>query len=354
MSFLEPGRPARAWLRGPAALYGAAAQLRNWGYDRGWFTAARLPVPVISVGNMTVGGTGKTPVVILLVEWLEAEGRRVAVLSRGYRRSRADERVLVSDGTRLLAGPPEAGDEPVLIARRCPRAVVAVGSDRAALGRWVLDRFSVDCVVLDDGFQHRALHRDLDIVLVDAMDAGGLEAMVPAGRLREPLKGVTRADALVITRADDKQEVQTVRRRLASIHRSEAQPIEAVFRPHCTVSVLADEVRALDTWRGKRAWLVSGIGNSASFNRSVTALGLVVCGAGTFRDHYRYGKHDIERMKAEAKRAGADLVLTTEKDAGKLAPLLVAGDNWWALRIATVVTQGEARLRDLVSRGVEG
>ena len=144
MSFLEPGRPARAWLLGPAALYGAAARLRNWGYDRGWFTAARLPVPVISVGNVTVGGTGKTPVVILLVDWLEAEGRRVAVLSRGYRRTGPHERVLVSDGTRLLAGPSEAGDEPFLIARRCPRAVVAVGSDRASLGRWVLDRFAVD------------------------------------------------------------------------------------------------------------------------------------------------------------------------------------------------------------------
>jgi tetraacyldisaccharide 4'-kinase len=354
MSFLEPGRPARAWLLGPAALYGAAARLRNWGYDRGWFTAARLPVPVISVGNVTVGGTGKTPVVILLVDWLEAEGRRVAVLSRGYRRTGPHERVLVSDGTRLLAGPSEAGDEPFLIARRCPRAVVAVGSDRASLGRWVLDRFAVDCVVLDDGFQHRALHRDRDIVLLDATDNGGLDAMVPAGRLREPLGGLTRADALVITRAEDKQEVQAVRRRLAAIHRPVPEPLEAVFRPDCIVSVLTDEIRPLDTWRGKPAWLVSGIGNSASFSRSVTALGVVVSGVSTFRDHYDYEKGDIERIKTHVNGAGADLVLTTEKDAGKLAPLLRPGDPWWALRIAAVVTQGEARLRDLVSRGVEG
>jgi tetraacyldisaccharide 4'-kinase len=178
--------------------------------------------------------------------------------------------------------------------------------------------------------------------------------MVPAGRLREPLGGLTRADALVITRAEDKQEVQAVRRRLAAIHRPVPEPLEAVFRPDCIVSVLTDEIRPLDTWRGKPAWLVSGIGNSASFSRSVTALGVVVSGVSTFRDHYDYEKGDIERIKTHVNGAGADLVLTTEKDAGKLAPLLRPGDPWWALRIAAVVTQGEARLRDLVSRGVEG
>ena len=353
MSFLAPGRPTRNWLLGPAALYGAVARLRNRAYDRGWFSAVRLSRPVISVGNVTLGGTGKTPVVILLVNWLEAEGRRVGVLSRGYGRTGSAARVLVSDGTKVLAGPSEAGDEPFLIARRCPRAVVAVGSDRASLGRWVLEQFPVDCLILDDGFQHRALHRDLDLVLVDATDAGGLGGMVPAGRLREPLDGLTRADAVMITRADSSEEVQAVRRRLASIRGKELEQIDTVFRPHSVVSVGTDEVRSLETLRGQRVWVVSGIGNSASFSRSVTALGLVVRGASTFRDHHVYDKDEIGRIKTQANAAGADVVLTTEKDAGKLAPLLTPGDAWWALRIAAVVTQGEAHLRRLLLRRVE-
>jgi tetraacyldisaccharide 4'-kinase len=353
MPFLEPGRPARRWLLGPAALYGAAARLRNWGYDRGWFTAARLPCPVISVGNVTVGGTGKTPVVILLVEWLQAEGRRVAVLSRGYRRTGSASPLLVSDGARLLAGPSEAGDEPFVIARRCPGAVVAVGSDRAALGRWVLERLPVDCFILDDGFQHRRLHRDVDLVLLDATDAGGLDALLPAGRLREPLSGLARAGSVMITRADSRDDVEAVQRRVRSVLNADAS-VEVIFRAESLVSVPGEARRDLGWGKGKTVWLVSGVGNSGSFARSARSLGFVISGETAFRDHHHYGAKDVREIGIMAQAAGAELVLTTEKDAGKLAPLLMAGDNWWALRIAAVVTQVEARLRDLVSRGVEG
>src|SRR5829696_5516243 len=154
MAFLDPGQPVNPWLLGIAHVYGLVVRLRIWCYRRGFLRSSRLPCRVISVGNLTVGGTGKTPLVMLLANWLTSEGQRVAILSRGYKRIGSGSSLLISDGTRMLAGPSEAGDEPFLIARHCPEAIVAVGADRAALGRWILAQFSVDCVLLDDGFQH--------------------------------------------------------------------------------------------------------------------------------------------------------------------------------------------------------
>ncbi len=354
MAFLDPGQPMQTWLLGLAGCYGLVVRLRTWCYRKGWFASSRLPCRVMSVGNLTVGGTGKTPVVILLVQWLQAEGHRVAVLSRGYKRAGSTSRLLVSDGTRLLVGPSEAGDEPFLIARRCPQAIVAVGSDRAALGRWVIEQFSVDCLILDDGFQHLSLQRDVDLVLLDATDATGLDAMLPAGRLREPLDGLGRAAGVLITRADSKDEVEAIRRRLQSIAGPVPDPVEVLFRPESLVSVMGDEQRPLDWCRGKKAWLVSGVGNSGSFTRSAASLGIAVVGKTVFQDHHQYRAEEVRGIKAQAKAVGADLMLTTEKDAGKLAPLLAPDDSWWALRIGADVARGDEQLQKLVLGGGAG
>ena len=348
MAWLEPGQPVRMWLSGPAFLYGLIVRLRQWSYRRGWCGSSRLPCRVVSVGNVTVGGTGKTPVVILLVDWLLAEGRRVAVLSRGYKRESGAPYCLVSDGVRLLAEPSEAGDEPFLIARRCPTAIVAVGADRAALGRWVLAKQPVDCMILDDGFQHLALSRDVDVVLLDATDAPGLDAMVPAGRLREPLAGLGRAAALVVTRADSKDGVEAVRRRLKAAHLPFADVLEIRFKAESLVAVSAKTMQPLEWCRGTKTWLVSGIGNSESFRRSVESLGVKLIGETVFGDHHRYHEDEVSRVRAEALAAGADIVVTTEKDAGKLEPFLTPDDSWWALRIRAEVIRGEERLRGLV------
>ncbi len=337
------------WLSGPAFLYGLIVRVRNWCYHRGWFTSSRLSCRVVSVGNVTVGGTGKTPVVILLVEWLLAEGCRVAVLSRGYKRENGVSYCLVSDGVRLLADPSDAGDEPVLIAQRCPTAIVAVGADRASLGRWVLAQQPVDCMILDDGFQHLALNRDVDLVLLDATDAQGLDAMVPAGRLREPLMGLGRATALAVTRADSKEDVEAVCMRLKAARIPFDEAIEIQFKPECLVAVSASTMRPLVWCRGMTIWLISGIGNSESFRRSVASLGVEILGETVFNDHHRYRNDDVLRVRADAQNAGVDMVLTTEKDAGKLQPFLTPDDSWWALRIRAEVVRGEERLRGLVT-----
>lgn len=348
MAFLRPGDPVRPWLNGAAFLYGLVVRARMWAYDHGWQKQARLPCQVVSVGNLTVGGTGKTPMVILLTEWLQAQGQRVAVISRGYKRTSTETQVLVSDGQRVLVGPAEAGDEPYLIANRCPKAIVAVGADRAAVGRWVLEQWPVDWIVLDDAFQHRALYRDLDVVLVDAMDATGLDAIVPAGRLREPLGGIRRAAAVVITRADSERDVAAVRARLQAVLTGHPVQAEVIFRPDEVVSVLSGARHAADWCVGKKAWLVSGIGNSESFRRLAMANGVQVLGETACADHYAYRSEDLDRIRTQVQRTNAEIVLTTEKDAGKLAPLLRADESWWALRLRADVRRGEGDLRRLI------
>jgi tetraacyldisaccharide 4'-kinase len=348
MAFLQPGQPVRKGLYLVAGLYGLIIRFRLWCYRQGWFTTTRLPCRVVSVGNLTVGGTGKTPVVIFLTQRLLAQGRRVAILSRGYKRTSKTPHLLVSDGSQVLADPSEAGDEPFLMAKRCPRAVVAVGADRVTLGRWVLERYPVDCIVLDDGFQHRALHRDVDLVLLDASDAAGLDALLPAGRLREPLREVERASAVVITRADSRQDVDMIHSRLRRVACPYEDAIEVVFRPESLMSIVSGEQQSIAWGRSKTAWLVSGIGNSPSFRRSVESIGMTIVGETVFEDHHRYREDEIRQMRAHVRAHGGDIVLTTEKDGGKLSPFLLPDDDWWMLRLGTEVVRGADRLHRLI------
>jgi len=331
-----------------AIPYGVVARLRALLYDWGWFAQRKLPVSVLSVGNLTLGGTGKTPVVIVLVDWLLAQGKRVAILSRGYRRTSTDPFLLVSDGERLLVNPKEAGDEPFLMAQRCPKAIVAVGADRYELGDWVLNRFPVDCLVLDDGYQHLGLYRDVNLLLVDATDAEGLAALVPSGRLREPLQAAARATAIVVTRADVPAQVTEVCHRLRATLGTMPDPIQVVFRPESLVSVVTGTSQTLSWSKGKTALLCSGVGHAGSFRSLVERMGMKILDEVAYADHHDYTSHDVERLRARAAELQAELIVTTEKDACKLASLLQHTDSWWAVRLTTYVSAGEERLKQLV------
>jgi tetraacyldisaccharide 4'-kinase len=304
-----------------------------------------LPVPVISIGNLTVGGTGKTPVVIELAEWLLRDGKRVAVLSRGYRRTNRAPMLLVSNGGRILVGPDEAGDEPYMIARRCPQAVVAVGADRYRLGRWVLSQFPADCILLDDGFQHIRLHRDMDVLLIDATDPYGLDQVLPAGRLREPIEAAGRATAMIVTRAETMADVEQVIGRLRSAVGSLPVTAQIVFQPQSLQSVMTGVGRSLESCRGSTALLVSGIGHTASFRITAARLGLKVLEEVVFPDHHRYTVDEVNHLRHRVADLHADVVLTTEKDAGKLQPYLTQNDQqWWAVRLTVRWIAGEAAL----------
>lgn len=345
---LNPGAKVRWWLLWAAIPYGVVAWLRSLLYHWGWFAQRRLPVPVLSVGNLTLGGTGKTPVVILLVDWLLTQGKRVAILSRGYRRTSTDEYLLVSNGERLLVGPDEAGDEPFLMAQRCPKAIVAVGADRYELGYWVLDQFPIDYLVLDDGFQHLGLYRDVNLLLVDATDVEGLAALVPAGRLREPLRAAARATAILITRAEVPAQVTEVCRRLQAALGPMQAPIQVVFRPESLVPVVTGSSQPLSWAKGKTALLCSGVGHARSFRSLIETLGVRILDEVAYADHHSYTSQDVERLRTRATELHAELVVTTEKDACKLTSLLQPTDSWWAVRLATEVTVGEEGLRRLV------
>ena len=200
MGYFDTRWPALL-MRPLAGLYGLAIGRRNHRYDSGAAEVFRLDRPVISIGNIVVGGTGKTPTVLYLVRWLQHQGQKVCVLSRGYRR-RSRGMVVVSDGERIRAGVEEAGDEPMLLAQQLPGAIVVVDSDRVRAGRHALQHFRPDLFIIDDGFQHRRLHRDLDIVTFKEEGDLGNGWMLPAGPLREPLKALGRAGLLWFNGAD--------------------------------------------------------------------------------------------------------------------------------------------------------
>jgi tetraacyldisaccharide 4'-kinase len=345
-SFLTDG--SRWLLRALSIPYGWATQCRNTLYDRGWLSQRRLLCRVVSIGNLTVGGTGKTPVTIAVTEALLAAGHRVAVLSRGYRRRSRTPRVLVSDGRKILVGPEEAGDEPFLIAQRCPRAVVAVGSDRYELGRWVLAQCSIDCVVLDDGFQHRALYRDVDLLLLDATDEHGLRALVPAGRLREPVSAAARATALLVTRVEASADAQPIVSLIQQAMGREVKPILIRFTPQGFVDAHNGTGIPLDALTGQRVVIFSGIGNAGSFRTSVLRQGLIVVDEVVFPDHHAYTTSDINRVRARAERVGAAVLVTTEKDAVKLQTLSPLSLPVWAMRLDTQILEGEDRLKHLL------
>jgi tetraacyldisaccharide 4'-kinase len=324
--------------------YGLGVSVRNRLYDAGWLTRTSLPRPVISIGNLTAGGTGKTPFVIWLAERLLARGLRTAVLSRGYRRRGPSVPLLVSVGEGRMVEPDEAGDEPALIADRCPRAIVAVGADRVELGRWVLAQRPVDVFILDDGFQHRALNRDLDLVLIDVSDRAGLSALLPAGRLREPWDALRRADGIIVTRVDldaDVEAVMSVRRRLPA---GAPAPAATRFTPQGLIGP-DGAMEPIDRLRKERVVAFSGIGNAASFERLLAGCGAQVAEHVRYPDHHRYSADDVDAIR---RRAGGGHLVTTEKDLVKLRRWLRATDTIRAIRLGIEFVDGEAQLDRLV------
>jgi tetraacyldisaccharide 4'-kinase len=327
-----------------AVPYGLAVRIRAALYRHGWLPTRRLPRRVVSVGNLTVGGTGKTPVVIWLVERLLARGQKVGVLSRGYRRAGREPALLVSDGKTALAGPAEAGDEPYLIAQRCPGAVVAVGVDRYQLGRWVLERFPIDCFVLDDGFQHLALQRDVNLLLVDASDPDGLTHLLPAGRLREPLAAASRASELLLTRVDAAVGPDRVLAPIRMAAGRDFQPILVRFKAEGFVNLRTGAVERTGLVSGRSALIFSGIARAESFRGLLTDLGVKVIEELVFPDHHAYTDADLSTIRAQAGRCQADMILTTEKDAVKVVVRLRSDDRMWAVRLGTEFGEGLSRL----------
>lgn len=296
-----------------SVLYSAVTRTRLSLYRRGTFTSTKLDRPVISVGNITTGGTGKTPLVEWVSRTLAAAGKKVCILTRGYGRDNPDRMIIVSDGQTVFANPSEAGDEPLLLATNLlGQAAVISSADRVAAGNEAIRQFNSDCFVLDDGFQHLRLERDLNIVTIDATNPWGGGHLLPYGRLREPLSGLSRADCIVITRTDKVKNLATlhneIRKHAGKIPVFESRMITSQVTPlHDSSRALVPPVAAF-----------CAVGNPRSFFDAVT---YEVVLQKAFSDHHRYSQSDIESLTDASKRAGANSLITTAKDAVKLRSL---------------------------------
>ncbi len=302
------------------AAYAAITRTRLAAYQRGLLPVTQLSVPVISVGNMTVGGTGKTPLVEWVSRTLAFEGRNVCVLTRGYGRAHPSTRVLVSDGSKILANAGEAGDEPFLLAQNLKGlAAVISDPDRVAAGQWAVEKLGANVLVLDDGFQHLKLARNLNIVTIDATNPWGGGHLLPQGRLREPRSGLSRADCVVVTRAADSVKLISLRRQIQQL--SDACHI-FISRMHTrSIRRMFSESPEVLTSLPQPVAAFCGVGNPKSFFDHLRFEGHNLVFTRAFPDHHTYDQTDIESLIREAQELGAQSLITTAKDAVKLQPL---------------------------------
>ena len=356
-AFLEEGAgPLARWTLGPLLTtlsypYDWAHQLRLQAYHRRWLTVKRLPCRVISIGNLTLGGTGKTPMVEVIASLLREEGLRVGILSRGYGGSSRGALTVVSDGEKCLLSPDVAGDEPVLLAERLPEVPVMVGRDRYAAGMLAVERFGVEVIVLDDGFQHVQLARDLDILLLDASRPFGNGRLFPRGDLRERPTAMARAHATVFTRWHPDSTHPTPSVQLPPltppVFYSQHQPLD--------LRVLNDgQILPLTALRGRRILAFCGIGTPNYFRQTLQRLEAEVVTWKTFPDHHPFARSEIEPLIQKAKDCGAEILVTTEKDGVRLRKYRPLPGPIWELRIRAAIVAPETLWKTYILGAIQG
>jgi tetraacyldisaccharide 4'-kinase len=326
----------RGGLRLLSVPYGWAVRLRNRLYDRGWKRCRRAAVPVISVGNLTLGGTGKTPCVEHVARFYRQRGLRVAILSRGY--------------GGLGSGSVEhfrygRNDEARVLEENLPDVPHLQGADRAALAAVAVEELESEVLVLDDGFQHRRLARDLDLVLIDATNPWGHGCMFPRGLLREPISELRRASVVLLTRCDQTNATERGRLREAVARHAPGAPVvETVHRPLELVNSDRNEA-SLQRLTDRPLAAFCGIGNPEAFRQTLLHLGCNIADFRTFPDHHPYTRTDVDDLREWARRQPMDgVVVTTQKDLVKLCLPRLAGRELWAVRIGLHVEAGQDAL----------
>jgi tetraacyldisaccharide 4'-kinase len=315
--------------------YGWVVRLRNACYDRGWKASVRVSVPIVSVGNLTLGGTGKTPCVEYVARFFRRQAMRVAILSRGY------------------GGGARRNDEARLLEDNLPDVPHLQGADRAALAQVAVEELESEVLVLDDGFQHRRLARDLDLVLVDATQPWGHGHLFPRGLLREPPSSLRRAGMVLLTRCDQVSATERGRLREEVAHHAPHVPVaESMHRPLEWVNATG-ETAALDTLAARPSLAFCGIGNPEAFRGTLDSVGIDVGGFRTYADHHAYTRSDVEDLRAWARQQPNDgVVVTTQKDLVKLRLGQLGGRPTWALRVGLQVEVGEELLEERLTRAL--
>jgi len=311
-------------------IYRFAVRYRNRQFDSGSKKIESVAAKVISVGNITTGGTGKTPMVVWICKFLQQRQTKVAIVSRGYGSQ---------DGS--------PNDEAMELAARLPHVPHEQNPDRIAAAKRCIDQHSAQTIVLDDGFQHRKLDRDVDVVLIDASNPFGHGFLIPRGLLREPVSSLKRADVVVVTRCDrvDAEELETIRTRIAN---ETSAPI-AFSKTMASGLIQSDGIELSIEEATSGSWFVfSAIGNPAAFEASLSELGFSVTETMRFRDHHHFSPEDLKRVADAAKASGADRIVCTHKDLVKVGSAEIDGVGVFALRVDVEVFDGREKLEEIL------
>jgi tetraacyldisaccharide 4'-kinase len=352
------------FLKQLSRIYLVIVQLRLWLYVKGILRHNTLGCQVVSIGNLTVGGTGKTPVVEVFARELQKEGRRVAVLSRGYKKtepkfgSKVIDKLLfrdkrqpprvVSDGKKLLLDSAMSGDEPYMLASNLPNVAVLVDKDRVKSGRYAINKLGCDTLVLDDGFQYMGLKHGLEIVLVDRTNPFGNENVLPRGILREPIENIRRADFVFITKSDG-TGTDDLKKRIRLLN-PDAEIIECRHCARHLKNVFSGATHGLQYLNGLKVFALSGIAVPAGFEAELEKRGATLLEKIRFVDHHRYTQQEIIDIINRAKEAGADAIITTEKDAVRLPMLGRCDVPVLFLRVDIEILDGAEDFRTCIAR----
>jgi tetraacyldisaccharide 4'-kinase len=354
----------RTGLLGLSKLFTGIVKLRRFLYDKRIIRDYTLGIQVITVGNLTVGGTGKTPVVEKFARELQDAGRKVAILSRGYRskppplhkriankllfRTESVPPRIVSDGKSLLLDSETAGDEPYMLASNLKDVVVLVDKDRVKAGRFAIERFGCDTLLLDDGYQYWKLAgRRRDIVLIDRQQPFGNEYMLPRGTLREPEEHLSRADTIFITKSDG--NTAELRARIARLN-PDAGIIECVHHPMYLEDLFTGRRIGLDHLKGRRVASLSGIAQPESFEQSLVKQGVDLVYSKRFADHHRFSQQEVLNAINRSKKRQAEVVITTQKDAVRFPKIDRRDLPIYFMRVEIRILRGADDFRDCVRR----
>ena len=347
-----------AVLKGFSLLFACIVAVRGFLYRIGLLRRYPLGIQVISIGNVTAGGTGKTPVTEIFARTLAAEGRKVAILSRGYRRKEApwwqrmftqviEPPLVVSDGKHVLLDSATGGDEPYMLASNLPGVAVVVDRDRVKAGRYAIKRLGCDTIILDDGFQYQKLKHSVEVVLVDATNPFGNGHMLPRGVLREPVRHLKRADIIFLTKCkgDTADVIAEIRK-----YNTKAEIVECSHAPRVLKDVWSREEFPLDWLDGKTVCTLSGIASPKGFENSLRALGSKVVWCERYADHHRYDSSEILYALNRTADMGADALVTTEKDAVRFPRFETSPVRCLYLRISIEILRGSESFQQIINR----
>lgn len=341
-----------------SGLFGVAVAVRHALYRFGVLRRHPLGIQVISIGNVTAGGTGKTPVTEIFARTLAAEGRKVAVLSRGYRRKEApwwqrlftqvvEKPLVVSDGKHVLLDAATGGDEPYMLASNLPGVAVVVDRNRVKAGRYAIKRLGCDTIILDDGFQYQKLRHAIEVVLVDSTNPFGNGNLLPRGILRERAKSLSRADIIFLTKC--RGDVSSVKAEIRRYNQT-AEIVECNHTPRALKDVWSREEFPLDWLRGKTVCTLSGIASPKGFENSLRRLGARVVWCERYADHHRYDASEILYALNRTADMGSDALVTTEKDAVRFPRFETSPVRCLYLRIAIEILAGGESFTDIINR----